>query len=282
MVNLGRRIEAMEQSKRADQSEESTQQVQEPTESANGIDEGLLDNPEVPTIRDLRRDYEVGQEVNRRLAEMDLMEDAADPHRPGMPRTRGKRSGAARTVQDSIVNDIDWPHFHVYSPPGAEPMTYEALTIPEFTYGYLHMVDQRDAKFHRRTMWDLLKDMMEDAVEYPWYNVKNFFWIAGSHVENDRMKWSDHEQIAKLRVKYAQKHDITPKKASTQQATNNERLRHCLAYQKGTCTEKGDHSGLRHMCAHCYKTKSVPYPHPEMDCRCKSGGEQPKNLKGGE
>ena len=237
-------------------------------------------DPDVPSVQDLRRDYAIGREVNRRLAEMGLQDDDDDMARAVSHRKRGKRSGVARTVQDSVVNDIDWPHFHIYTQPGAEPMTFERLTIPEFVYGYLHMVDQPGAKLDRRVMWDLLKDMMEDATEYPWPNVRNFFWIVGSHVENDRMKWTDTENIRHLRVKYAQKHEVVVKKAAIT-ATQREKLRYCGPYQRGQCPEKADHPGQKHMCAFCYKTRSIAFQHPESECRRKTASEQPKNGKGG-
>ena len=59
-----------------------------------------------------------------------------------------------------------------------------------------------------------------------------------------------------------------------------EKLRYCGQYQRGACHEKGDHGGLKHMCAYCYKVKATPYPHLEADCRRKSG-EQPKTWGGG-
>ena len=55
------------------------------------------------------------------------------------------------------MNDIDWPHLHIYTPPGAEPMTFERLSMPEFVYGFMHMVDQTEARFDRRVMWNVLK-----------------------------------------------------------------------------------------------------------------------------
>ena len=236
-------------------------------------------DPDIPSLQDLRRDYAIGREVNRRLAEMGLQDDDDNLPRNSSQRKRGKRSGAARTVQDSV--DIDWPYFHIYTQPGEEAMTYERLSIPEFVYGYLHMVDQPEAKLDRRVMWDLLKAMMEDATEYPWPNVRNFFWVAGSHVENDRMKWSDGATIQHLRAKHAQKHEVIVKKPATNAAQTG-KLRSCALYQKEQCAEKRDHMGLKHMCAFCYRTKSTPYPHPEKDCRRKTTEEQPKNGNGGE
>ena len=163
---------------------------------------------DIPSVRDLRRDYSVEREVNRRLAELDMDDEVLGPQRQGTRRARGKRSGVARTIQDKVVRDIDWPHFHIYAQPGAEPMTYERLSIQEFTFGFMQMVDQPDAAFDRQIMWELLKTLMEDATEYPWENVKNFFGVVGSHVENDRMEWSDTDSIAKLRVKHLQKHEV--------------------------------------------------------------------------
>ena len=34
------------------------------------------------------------------------------------------------------------------------------------------------------------------------------------------------------------------------------------------------------MCAHCYRVKPMPYPHPEAECRRKQT-EQPKYVQGG-
>ena len=238
------------------------------------------DDPEIPSVCDLRRDYCVEREVNRRLAELDMDDDMLEPPRQGSRRVRGKWSGAARTVQDKVVRDIDWPHFHIYTQPGTEPMTYECLSIPEFTYGFLHMVDQPDASFDRGVMWDLLKIVMEDASEYPWENVRSFFWVVGSHVENDRMEWSDTASIAKLRVKHSQKHEIVLKPMAA--AATQKKVRYCGPFQKGSCPEKGDHAGLRHICAYCYRVKAAPYPHPEAECRRKSTGEPTKNVSGGE
>ena len=236
---------------------------------------------DIPTARELRRDYEVGREVNRRLAELELDDEAISGARHGSIRTRGKRSGAARTVQDTVLRDIDWPHFHIYTAPGAEPMTFERLTVPEFVYGFQHMVDQPDSRLDRRVMWDILKGLMEDASEYPWHNVKNFFWVVGSHVENGRLEWADTVPIQQLRVKHAQKHDPPVKKQSTP-AASSEKLRYCGPYQRGNCQEKADHAGLKHICAYCYRVKSAQFPHPEAECRRKNTDEVPKNARGGE
>ena len=238
-------------------------------------------DPDIPSVQELRRDYAIGREVNRRLAEMGLQDDDDDLPTNSSPRKRGKRSGAARTVQDTVINDIYWPHFHIYTQPGEEAMTFDRPSMAEFVYGYLHMVDQPESKLDRTVMWNLLKDTTEDVTEYPWQNVRNFFWVLGSHVENDRLKWDDWPSIQKLRAKHAQKHEIVPKKATlaTLQAA---KLKPCAPYQKGQCTEKGDHAGLKHMCAFCYKIKSTAYWHPEKDCRRKSADDQPKNVNGGE
>ena len=126
---------------------------------------------DVPSVRELRSDYNVKREVNRRLAELDMEEDEAEPSRTASRRTRSKRSGAAKTVQDKVVRDIDWPHFHIYTQPDAEPMTFAGLSIPEFTYGFLHMVDQPDANFDRGMMWSLL--ILRSAIMEKWINSLN-------------------------------------------------------------------------------------------------------------
>ena len=193
---------------------------------------------EIPSLRDLRSNYAVGREVNRRLADLEEEQDMAAANGLGSHRARGKRSGAARTVRDTIINDIDWPHFHIYAPPGAEPMTFEKLSVQEFVYGFMHMIDQPDSRLDRQVMWDILKAMMEDATKFPWHNVRDFYWVLGSNVENDRMRWGDAEKIYRLRIKHAQKHDAPVKKPAAASNTPSEKLRYCGPYQRGNCPEK--------------------------------------------
>ena len=240
--------------------------------SANDVD--------LPSLRELRRNYEVGREVNRRLADLDFDDDTEGGARRGV-RRRGKRSGAARTVQDTVLRDIDWPHFHVYTPPGAEAMTFERLSVQEFVYGLMHMVDQPDAGLDRQTMWEVLKGMMEDAIEFPWQNVRDFYWVVSSHIENNRLEWSDTDKIQKLRAKHAQKHE-TPAKKQPAQAAQSEKIRYCGPFQNGSCQERADHAGQRHICAYCFRTKRLQCTHSETECRRKVTDEQAKNAKGGD
>ena len=152
--------------------------------------------------------------------------------------------------------------------------------IPEFIFGYLQLVDQPDARFDISVMWDLSKNMMEYATEYPWGNVKKKILIVGSQVENERLEWTDTVTINKLRTKHAQKHEIVVKKANPTPKVP-EKLRYCGPYQRSQCAERGDHNRLKHMCAFCYKMKATPYPHPEADCRGRSTADQSKNAQGG-
>ena len=276
---LTERMTAMEQ--KADRNTQPQPIANTDPEGASGTSEqqAAPQEKEIPSVRDLRRDYELGREVNRRLAELELDDDDEDAAKQPTHRTRGKKSGAARTVQDSVLKDIDWPHFHIYTPPGTEPMTFLRLSVQEFTYGFMQMIDRPDARFDRQVMWNLLKDVMEDATEYPWANVLNFFLVVGSNIENDRLRWTDTDEIQKLRIKHSQKHEIVQKKAQ-QQAP--EKPTYCGPYQKGQCPEKGDHAGVRHICAYCLRVNAGQYPHPETNCRRKGVPEVPKNVKGGE
>ena len=278
VAEMGRRFSTMEERMESREAAEATGGQSESDEEVPTTPPNLQERGDVPSLQELRRNYAVGREVNRRLAELENEEEAAAASGLTSSRPRGKRSGAARTVRDTIINDIDWPHFHIYTAPGEEPMTFQRLSLQEFVYGFMHMIDQPDSRLDRQIMWDILKGMMEDATEYPWHNVRNFYWVVGSHVENDRLRWDDAEPIQKLRLKHAQKHDPSPTK---QQAKPTEKLRYCAPYQKGECTEKADHAGQKHMCAFCYRVKGSTYSHPESDCRRKTG-ELPKNGKGGE
>ena len=184
---LGDRMKAMEQA--AVPTASAGADAAQPIDADTDPQEQLT--ADIPSVSELRGNTALNHDVQRRLSELDFIDDINEPHIGSTAQLpRGKSSGA------------------------------------EFTYGYLHMVDQQGSKFDRDIMWDLLKMMMEDVAEYPWANVKNFFRILGSHIENDRVKWFDTQSIQQLRAKHAQKYEIPTKKGLNQPS---EKLKYCVS-----------------------------------------------------
>ena len=83
---------------------------------------------------------------------------------------RGRRSRLSRTVEGQV--HIDWPHFYVYRGADREPTQFMELTLAEFTFGYLAMIDNpRSSSFTCTIMLEILKDMMLDSTLYGWYQM---------------------------------------------------------------------------------------------------------------
>ena len=235
----------------------------------------------------LRQDEELMARVTRRLVELGAQAAIPPPTETtsaSTDRKPGKKSGQARTVEDTVIRDIDWPHLNVYRGPERRPVRYNDLNMQEFTHGFMVMVQNCKNNFDQDVMFGILRDMMEDALNYPWENVRNFYRILASYVE---MEWSDHGRIQALRRQYAQSTTVLsaggasksdkPKFTARSVATN---ARTCHAYQRAECQERGDHSGYLHACAYCVRQTGQAYPHAEKDCRLKIN-DGSKNERGG-
>ena len=52
-------------------------------------------------------------------------------------------------------------------------------------------------------MTKILKNMMQDAMEFTWPNARNFYEMAGILVEKKCMQWSDANRLHEMRMTYA-------------------------------------------------------------------------------
>ena len=127
-------------------------------------------------------------------------------------------------------------------------------------------------------MLEHLGDLMQDAMDYPWHNVRNFHGIVLNHMETARLDWGDDSEIQKLRSVYSQRGSIADLNSSRKTATGNTGNGpvFCLPYQKGACSEAEEHKSaqgkVKHICAYCLKQTGQGLQHPEKDCRRKKEG----------
>ena len=234
------------------------------------------DTGEEASPRSLQRDQRLKKKVHQRMADLHILEESSDDDtgrttacRP----TQGKKSGRAKTLNDVVVRDIDWPHYHVYRGPHRAPATYEDLTIQEFVYGFMcQLIDAKTDSKIRENQLQYLRDIMREATDHPWPNVRNLHGIVLSHMEMDRVAWTDDDAIRNLRETY-----ITRAPTSQTPQVDNRRTnkRYCLMFQDGRCKQlTPEHSSPRgsvnHFCAFCYRVTGNSYQHAEMDCNRKS------------
>ena len=230
--------------------------------------------PPRATPASLLADEDLMVRVTRRLRELDNEEDEDSAYgatAAPLATRMGKRSGQVCTVDDIVIQEVDWPHLYVYRGTAHRPVKYGDMTVTEFVYGYLQMIYNLRNYFDQDVMLGILRNIKEDALTYPWDNVRNFYRVLSSMVEMDRVQWTDTEQISTLRYHYAHR---PANMYRAQQATPSGRqtgypIKTCAAYQRGECTEAGDHAGFAHACVFCARMKQTAYPHTDKDCRGK-------------
>ena len=218
------------------------------------------------------------EKVRERMAELYLLDDSDKDDdddiitrrtQPSVrPSSRGK-SGRSRTCEDIVVKEIDWPHYYVYRGHTRKPATYEDLSIAEFAYGFVSSIlDGHDAPETRDNMLMHFRDLMQDAMDYPWQNVRNFHGVLLNQFEMDRLNWDNTDGIAKLRRTYPHRPNVHSTQSTEQQGPV-----FCLPYQRGACSHAFDHHTQRgfvkHVCAFCFKRTGQSYRHTEAECNRK-------------
>ena len=84
-------------------------------------------------------------------------EDEPAPRR----RRRNIKSGMDRTGTTAVLKKITWPHEVVYTSAG-KPAAYQDLTVLQFVYGYLLVMESEEADIRVQLALHL-KALMSDA-----------------------------------------------------------------------------------------------------------------------
>ena len=234
--------------------------------------ESQMTEPPLATPDTVRADPDIMAEVDEKLASWGLLdEDQAEPTATAQTWTwsrQPKKSGAVSKGTDIIKKYIDWPHFHIKKGPNKTSPEIKDITSEEFTLGFLRMLEDPESKFDSKRMLVILRDIMEDTVDFGWASARSFYAELGLQVEKRQLSWSDEQKIMALRFTHYR--TVTPNSLAGQQKNNNtQRGRACAAFQKGSCDQVGDHGPFKHICEYCLRTRNMTFPHPETECRTK-------------
>ena len=201
---------------------------------------------------------------------------------------KGKKSGKVKTADHKTKHDIDWPHYYVFR--DAKGVAYEQLTIAEFSFGFHNMIDNA-APRQQKWLLSHFKDLMEDAMQYKWYVVRDFNYVVFQMIETARLNLvpthSDMTKILDLRRQHiwnkpnaymSRTHTPRPDYHHTSRPDYSKQQGHtaaphdntpCEAFQRRACEHMGSHDGVDHVCAYCMKLSAGSFPHPEALCRRK-------------
>ena len=199
-------------------------------------------------------------------------------------RAQGRKSGTLLLASDLVERKIDWPHLYVRRMVASRrrSVPFADLRVEEFVYGFLCMLEAPNCTLDCPTMLRMLKEMMQDTMDFSWPNVRGFYEIVGLEVEQDTMGWEDEDKVHKYRMAYARtifpdkKEEKEKEKTTSKGAPPGTKI--CTAYQTHVCEMSRDHAPHTHACAHCFKTANILHRHAEVDC-FKKIAEDTKNAK---
>ena len=163
-------------------------------------------------------DASLAAAVRSRMADLNLLHDAPDAESSDdehstrqAKKTKGKKSGRARTADDIVIAEIDWPHYYIYRGTERRPAKYSELTVAEFVLGYLSSMEKESSCVQAHMEKHLL-DLMRDSIDFSWDSLRNFHGVLLNQFEMRRITWEDAEEIQALRRAYAHR-AVTPMSA---------------------------------------------------------------------
>ena len=231
------------------------------------------------TLETLRRNNDTVERANRRLKELEFMEEDLPELSKINNQSRGKKSGSVSKATDQIKKVLDWPHFHVTKGVNMEPAEYEDLSWEEFVLGYVRMLRDPDCEFDVALMLEILENLLEDSIDFNWSTVKAFYRTIGLEVEKGKLQWSDsatiqNRRIIKCRVQKGPQ--LAQKQERKQSRQVNPNSVCCAAYQVGSCDKGFDHPPYIHACPFCFTNRNTVCKHRESQCFFKPK-QNPKN-----
>ena len=233
------------------------------------------ENMQLVTPAELRDDIRAMERAAKRIAQFrEWDEEETDGTGTLNTRTNTKKSGSLMVAADKVKDTIDWPHMHIQRVSGGKRVgvQYKELTIAEFVFGFLEMLDAPKAKWDREVMLGILMFIMRDAIDFSWENARGFYQMVGIDVECGMRSWDDTDGIQSQRLLHSR--TVLPEKKETKEVkkeannnrTSSQNLRCCALYQKKACEQNRDHAPFSHACSYCARATGVAYRHPEDDC----------------
>ena len=162
----------------------------------------------------MRAREDLRHRVQHRLAELDLgTADRGEYDDDDLGQGKSNKvtrlvSGKLRTNDHQIIAQGDWPHFYVYKQTG-RPAAYDDLTLAEFCYGYLQLLE-RCTEPDRSLIYAHFLELMEDATRYRWPTVRAYHAVFLGMLEAGRITWADSQQKIALRRQFVWLHGTTP------------------------------------------------------------------------
>ncbi len=203
------------------------------------------------------------------------------PPTPRKRNNKGKQfvSGRDLTAENCADCKAPWPHHMIWKGTNMRGATYDSLDYGEFVFGFMDQADSHKFRRFRKQMMRYFKNFAEDVKDRPgeWAMLRNWHGIFLTLWERGAIKWTSHDRIAKMKARHImttqQEHERAPQMVTK---TTQDKYNPCGPYNRGECTREGSHSGLNHICSHCWRNKGRVNRHPEKACYALVGGPPKK------
>ena len=188
-----------------------------------------------------------------------------------------------------------YPHSFVRRGTKKSKTTLGDLTLPEYNMGFIRLMNSREVDpADRPYMFQHLEHVNEDAISYPFADVRAWSEDICFTIAEGDMTWDDHYKIDLLRIKMSQngpagrtqgpdRRDssrrvvdagaLDPHSEMSPEVLAARPGPPCRPYNNGSCYHKSHHvsNGFRqlHVCSSCVYHKCSLIPHPEKECKSK-------------
>ena len=170
------------------------------------------------------------------------------------------------------------------------------LSLAEYNLGFVRLMNSRESEpADRPFMFQHLEHLNEDAIMYPFHNVRAWSEEICFLVAEGELSWDDHYRIDLLRIKLSQKGSVSADQRDSKEGKDGRRTFDagaldpntefsaeiraarpappCRMFNSSTCTHATHHvsNGFRHLhvCSSCVYHKCLLIPHAEKDCKSK-------------
>ena len=189
-----------------------------------------------------------------------------------------RRSGKNKKISSNVKFPQQWPHSQLSLHFVSKDKKFDELSIQEFCAGYATILENAHSKKEVKHRITHLKELMYLATKYRWDCVLNFHAACLLEVERGNLSWGDSFQSLQITTLAGGFMESGAHRSHPTITIKDGPVSFCKNYQRGACTEDGDHQGelngsirfLRHICARCWLVNRKKAPHPEEAVDCPS------------
>lgn len=238
-------------------------------------------NRKVRESSDTDTDIEISSDAERYDFQHSSVSHSDKPN----PKHLRLKSGKERSITDSVVNPIKWPHTGLKCAVAGNNINFQSLDPIYFVAGYLGNLNN-DISTQARVITKLqiafLVRLMYFSKIHEWGSVLSYSEAVFNEIERANRSWNDNFYDLEFLLKPISKPSVRSFKSST--GTNQDWF--CSNFQRNDCQQTAPHTSffhkdgvhrkVDHFCATCWSLEGVKKPHSSSDCKIRGQAKSGK------